>query len=81
VWKRKGKDPPGRSRRTWEDNIKMIFEMCSEYELHWSSTGEGQGAGCCKYGNDLRCFIKCGGFLEKPRNSWLVKEACTSCTK
>jgi hypothetical protein len=28
------KDPPGRYKRTWEDNIKMIFKMCSEYELH-----------------------------------------------
>jgi hypothetical protein len=24
----KEKDPPGRSRRTWEDNIKMIFKIC-----------------------------------------------------
>jgi len=29
-----GKGPPGRARRSWEDNIKMIFKMCSEYELH-----------------------------------------------
>jgi len=30
----KKKGPPGRSRRAWEDNIKMIVKMCWEYELH-----------------------------------------------
>jgi len=54
--------------------------MCWEYELHWSYTGEGQGTDCCEYGNELHGFIKCDEFLDKPRNCWLVKEACTSCT-
>jgi hypothetical protein len=58
------RDPPGRSRRTWEDNIEIIFKMCWEYELHWSCTGEGQGADCCECGNELSCSLKCGEFLD-----------------
>jgi hypothetical protein len=32
--------------------------------------GQRQVLGCCVYGNEILCFIKCGGFPEEPGNCY-----------
>jgi len=61
----KGGRPFGRSRRRWEDNIKMDLQV-----VGWETwTGliwlkEGRVLDCCKCGNEPSGFIKYGEFLE-----------------
>jgi hypothetical protein len=63
VGKPEGKRPLGRSRRRWEDNIKMnVQETGWGYGLDWS--GSEQVVGTCKCGNEPSGFIKCGEFLN-----------------
>jgi len=35
VGKLGGKRPPGRQRRRWEDNIKMVFQEMASGGMHW----------------------------------------------
>jgi hypothetical protein len=50
VGKSKGKRPLRRSRRWWEDRVRMDLGGCG-----LDSTGSGQGpvAGCCECGDEL----------------------------
>ena len=55
VGKHEGKSPLGRSRRRWEDNIKMdVWEVgggCGDWmEL---AQDRGRWPGACEYGNEL----------------------------
>jgi hypothetical protein len=52
-----------RSRRRWEDNIKIYLK---EIGCGFSSCGSRHGsvAGCCEYGNEASDAIKCEKFLD-----------------
>jgi hypothetical protein len=48
-----GRRTLGRSRRRWEDNIKMdLREVGWGHRLDSSGSGQGQVAGCCECGNE-----------------------------
>jgi hypothetical protein len=53
-----------RSRRRWEENIKMDLKEINMNGLDSSSSGWGQVASCCEHGNELSGYIKCKDFLE-----------------
>jgi hypothetical protein len=63
--KSEGKRPLGKSRRRWEDSIKMDNE-----EVGWgnglvrSGSGQGQVASTCEGGNEPSGSIKFGEFLD-----------------
>jgi hypothetical protein len=63
VGKPEGKGILGRSRRRWEDNIKMDLQ---EIELKaWTGLiCLRTGTGCCEYGNEPPFSIKYGEFLD-----------------
>jgi hypothetical protein len=45
--------------------LKWIFERLDRgHGLDQSGPGQGQGAGCFEYGDELSGSIKCGEFLE-----------------
>jgi hypothetical protein len=53
VGKPEGRRPLGRSRRRWEDNIKMdLREVGWGHALNRSGPGQGQAKGCCECGNE-----------------------------
>jgi hypothetical protein len=56
----------GRSRRRWENNIKMNLKEkgIGRHGLDGASSGQGQAPGSCKCGDGLLCSIKCGEFLD-----------------
>jgi hypothetical protein len=64
--KHDGKRPLGRSRRRWENNIK-IDNGKSGLGCGLDSSGSRQGpvACCCEHGNELSCSIKCGKCLDQ----------------
>ena len=65
VGKPQGNRPLGRSRRRWEDNIKMDLQEVGlgGHGLDWSGSGQGQVVGTCECGNETSGSIKCGEFL------------------
>jgi hypothetical protein len=64
--KPEGRRPLGRTRRRWEDNIKMsLREVGLGHGPDRSDSGEGQVAGCCECGNEPSYSIKSGQFLEQ----------------
>jgi hypothetical protein len=45
--------------------LKRIFgRLDAVHKLDRSGSGQGQVAGCCKYGDKPSCFIICGEILE-----------------
>ena len=65
VGKPERRRPLERPRLRWEDNIEKDFrEVRWGQELDRSSSGYGQVAGCCEYGNEPSDSVKCGEFLE-----------------
>ena len=60
------KRPLGRSRRRWEDNIKMDLQEVGfgVYGLDRAGSGYGQLAGTCECGNEPSGSIKCWEFLD-----------------
>jgi hypothetical protein len=69
VKKSEVKRPLGRTRRRWENNIKMdLHEVgCGGYGLNRAGSGYGQVTGCCECGNEPSGSIKCGEFLDSLR--------------
>jgi hypothetical protein len=61
-----GKKPLGRSRRRWEDNIRMDLRevRVGRSGLDSSGSGYGPGAGCCEHGNEYSGSINCRNFLS-----------------
>jgi hypothetical protein len=66
VGKPEGKRPLGRSRRRWEDNIKMDLQEVGGGCEAWMELAQDRNrlAGTCEYGDELSCSIKCGEFLD-----------------
>jgi hypothetical protein len=66
VGRPEGKNPLGRPKHRWEDNIKMDLQevggTCGG--LDGVGSGSGQVAGTCECGNELSGSIKCGEFLD-----------------
>jgi hypothetical protein len=63
--KPEGRRPLARSRRRWEDNIKMnVREVGWGHGLDQSGSGYGQVAGSCECGDEHSGSVKCGEFLE-----------------
>jgi hypothetical protein len=64
VGKTEGKRSLGRSRRRWEDNIKVDLEVGCE-GMGWIHLAQdkGQVEGTCECGNEPSGSIKCGEFL------------------
>ena len=60
VGKPDGKRPLGRSRRRWEDNIKMDLLEVGWRVVDWIELGQGQVAGTCECGNEPSGSIKWG---------------------
>ena len=55
----------GKSRRRWEENIKMdLYEVGYGHGLDQAGSGYEQMAGSCKSGSAASGYIKCGEFLE-----------------
>jgi hypothetical protein len=54
----------GRTRRSWEDNIKMNLNVYGWFGLDLSGSVQGQMAGSCDHGNELSDGIKSKEFLE-----------------
>jgi hypothetical protein len=61
VGRPEGRRPLGRTRRTWEDNIKMDLREIGFGDMDWI---HGQVAGCCEHGDEPSVSIKCGEFLD-----------------
>jgi hypothetical protein len=57
VVKPEGKRPLGRSRRVWEDNIKMDLQEVGCGGVDWIELP--QVVGTCEYGNEPSGSIKC----------------------
>ena len=62
--KPEGKRQLGRTRRRWEDNIKMDLREVGGVETGWIWLRIGTDAGTCEYGDELSGSIKCGEFLD-----------------
>jgi hypothetical protein len=56
VGKRKGKRPPGRPRRRWEDNIRMDLREIVWEGMDWIYLGPVKGS--CVNGNEPSGSIK-----------------------
>jgi len=61
-----GKRPLGRTRCTWEDDIKMDLQEvgCGGYGLDQAGSGQGQVAGTCECGNEPSDSMKCREFPD-----------------
>jgi hypothetical protein len=60
--KPEGKEPLGRPRRRWEDNIEMDLQEEGIWTVSsWFRIGTG---GTCECGNELSGSMKCGEFLD-----------------
>jgi hypothetical protein len=66
VGKSEVKRPLGRTRRRWEDNIRMDLqeEGCGDMDWIGLAQDRGQVAGNFECGNEPSGSIKCGEFLE-----------------
>jgi hypothetical protein len=62
VGKPEGKRPLGRSRRRWEDNIKMDLREIGWGGMDWIDLGPVEGS--CEHGNEPSGSIKCWNVLE-----------------
>jgi hypothetical protein len=62
VGKLEGKGPLLRSRRRWEDNIKMGLQKVGCGSMDWIELA--QVAGACECGNEPSGSIKCEDFLD-----------------
>ena len=61
VGKPKGRRPPERPRRIWEDNIKMDLQDVERgHRLARSGPGKGHASGSCECVNEPSGSIKCG---------------------
>ena len=58
------KNPLGRPRRRWENNIKVDVKEIRCEGVDWICLVEGHVADCCQHGNERSLSIKCGEFLE-----------------
>jgi hypothetical protein len=64
VKKPKGRRPPERSRRRWEDNIKTnLREVEGGHGLDLYGSEQGPVACSCKCSNEPPSSIKCGKFF------------------
>jgi hypothetical protein len=61
-----GKNPLGRPRHRWDENIKLDFQEveCGAHGLERSGSGWGQVAGSCECGNEPSGSITCEEFLD-----------------
>ena len=65
VGKPEGKRTLGRSRRRWENNIKVNLQDVEWGNvLDWSGSEQGQAAGNYKGCNEPSSCIECGEFLD-----------------
>ena len=67
-----GKEPLGRPRRRWEDNIKMDLQEvgggCGDW-MELAQYRDGQVAGTCEYGDEPSGSKNLGNFLTSYRTS------------
>ena len=65
VGKPEGKRTLGRSRRRWENNIKVnLQDVGWDNGLDWFGSEQGQAAGNYKRCNEPSSCIECGEFLD-----------------
>jgi hypothetical protein len=65
VGRPEGRRQLGRSRRRWDDNIKMDLEQVGwAHGLDSAGSGLGQMAANCECCNEHPGSIKCGEFLD-----------------
>ena len=64
VGKPKRNRPLGRSRRRWEDNIKMDLQEVGCGGIDWIQLAQGHVIGTFECGNEPSGSIKCGEFLD-----------------
>jgi hypothetical protein len=64
--KPEGKRPLGRSRRRWDDHIKMDLRGIGWGGVGWNSSGTGWEpvSGSCEHGNEPSGSIKCSEIHE-----------------
>jgi hypothetical protein len=66
VGKLEGKRPLGRSRRRWEDNIRMDLREIVWGGMDWINLAQDRDPleGSCEHGNEPSGSIKCWEILE-----------------
>ena len=64
--KPEGKKSPERSRRRWEDNIKMDLQEVGCGGMDWIELYQDRDrlVDICECGNENLGSLKCGGFLD-----------------
>jgi len=70
VGRPEGKTPPGRPRRTWEDNIKMNLQEVG-WDMNWVQLAQDRDRWRIlvnAVGNEPSGSIKCGEFLDLLKN-------------
>ena len=67
VGKPEGKRPPGRPKRTWEDNIKMDLQEVGCWGMDWFELAQDRESwgGTCEFGNEPSGSMKCEEFLDR----------------
>jgi len=58
------KNPLGRPRRRWENNIKVGVKETGCEGVDWVCLVEGHVADCCQRGKERSLSIKCGEDFE-----------------
>ena len=65
LWgKHEGKRPLLKSRRRWEDNIKIVLKEIGWETMDCSNLYQGRVAGCCGHCNRLLALVKCSEFVD-----------------
>jgi hypothetical protein len=64
VGKPEGRRPLGRSRRFWEDNIRIDLREIRWEVVDWTGSGEKPVADCWERGNELSESLKGVEFLD-----------------
>jgi hypothetical protein len=69
VGKPEGKRPLGRSRRRWEDNIKIDLQAVEWWNTDWIDMAQDRKRWRtnCECGNESSGSIKCEEFLDQLR--------------
>ena len=79
VGRRDERRPLGRPTHRWEDNIQMNMPQVGwEGRLDLSSSGLGQMAGSCEWGNEPSVLIKSGEFVDLLRTCLASQEGLCS---
>jgi hypothetical protein len=72
VGKSEGKEPLGRARRRWVDNIRMDLREVGWVDVHWIGMAQDRKRWRALVNSalNLRGSIKCWETIEWPNNWW-----------